>query len=289
MKNSPTSIIAYAKVLTGENISADHYDEDDLMMLFNEAHKGLVSEARSWFPLLGRTSTSITQTSGTNTTSLPSFAESVLMLRDAGVSWDYAEDVYPVNWRTRVGSGFALDDDEIIWVRSDRANTWTLWYTREIWDCHKGTADSATDTTIVFDDTASTLEGDCHYGDAADDYYNGAKVLITSNDTAGATYEEATVTDYTGSTRTATVASWPGATPTGTIVYEVQPLLDADQWKELLAWEVALRVMVISRGDAAQFPRRHPYSQAWARFRNHWRNKQRRMRDSVRLVTYDRQ
>jgi hypothetical protein len=289
MKNSPTTIIAYAKLLLGESVASSHYDVDDLMRLFNEAHKGLVSEARNWFPLLGRQSTSITQTSGTGTTSLPSFNESVLMLRDAGTDWDYADEVYPVDWRSKEGSGFALDDDEILWVNNDQSNTWTLWYTRTIWDCHKGTADSATASTLVLDNTASTLEGDCRYGDAADDYYNTAKALITSCTTAAYTYQESTAaTDYTGSTRTLAV-TWPAGTPDGTIVYEIQPLLDADQWFELMAWEVALRMMVIGQGEIAQFSRRHPYSQARARFRNHWRNKQRRMRPSLRLAAYDRQ
>lgn len=91
--------------------------------------------------------------------------------------------------------------------------TLTVLFIRRLPDLMYGTASSATASTIVFPATPDL--GTLHI---EDDYYNNAKVKIVSA-TAGAG-QTRKITDYVGSTRTATVAFSP--TPTGTIVYSIE-------------------------------------------------------------------
>ncbi len=72
-----------------------------------------------------------------------------------------------------------------------------------------GTAQSATTTTIVISANAS----------GTDDVYNGQSIEIISGTGAGPSL--VAITDYTGSTNTVTVASWPVATPDNTSVYVI--------------------------------------------------------------------
>jgi hypothetical protein len=71
----------------------------------------------------------------------------------------------------------------------------------------QGTAQSVSAATIVLRSAAA-------FGD---DDLNGATVELTSGNALGA---RAVITDYVGSTDTATV-SWPGTTPTGTPTYKI--------------------------------------------------------------------
>lgn len=84
-----------------------------------------------------------------------------------------------------------------------------------------GTASSATSTTLVLAETPT-------YGETSleDDYYNGCKIKIISGTTG--TNCVATVTDYVGSTRTATVTF--STTPTGTIVYNIETDIPEDYY-----------------------------------------------------------
>jgi hypothetical protein len=72
-----------------------------------------------------------------------------------------------------------------------------------------GTAQAGTSTSITLAATAS----------ATDDYYNNKKITIISGTGNSAT--EVTITDYVGSTKVATVASWPSGTPDATSVYRI--------------------------------------------------------------------
>ena len=67
----------------------------------------------------------------------------------------------------------------------------------------------STSTTIVLASAAN----------AYDDYYNGCIVRCTNETPAGATGQARIITDYTGSTRTCTVATWTATPTTGT--YEI--------------------------------------------------------------------
>jgi hypothetical protein len=72
----------------------------------------------------------------------------------------------------------------------------------------RGTAQSATGTTIVLATTHA----------ATDDIYNGQRIKIIQGTGKG---QERTITDYTGSTKTATVATWT-VNPDSTSVYAIE-------------------------------------------------------------------
>lgn len=72
-----------------------------------------------------------------------------------------------------------------------------------------GTAQTGTSTSITLAATAS----------ATDDYYNNNTIEITGG--TGQSTTKATITDYVGSSKVATVASWPSGTPDATSVYRI--------------------------------------------------------------------
>jgi hypothetical protein len=76
---------------------------------------------------------------------------------------------------------------------------------------HTGTAQGATSTTIQLSTAASTT----------DDVYNSMTVYISSGTGSG---QIKVITDYVGSTKTATVSAWT-TTPDNTSVYEVMPAI----------------------------------------------------------------
>ncbi len=75
----------------------------------------------------------------------------------------------------------------------------------------RGTVQSATSTTVVLAESASTT----------DDHMNTHRIYITGGTAEG---ESQAITDYTGSTRTATTGTW-GQTPDSTSTYEVREVL----------------------------------------------------------------
>jgi hypothetical protein len=72
----------------------------------------------------------------------------------------------------------------------------------------QGTAQSVGATDIVLRAAAAFI----------DDGLNGATVVITNGTQIGS---RAVITDYVGATDTATIAGWPGATPSGTPTYKI--------------------------------------------------------------------
>jgi len=98
------------------------------------------------------------------------------------------------------------------------SGTWRMYFEREIPELVWGTASGADATTITFPETVSTSQGGRI--SRTDDYYNDAEIMIISADTNGGR-QVATITDYDGSTRVATVGSWAEGTPSGNIVFAI--------------------------------------------------------------------
>ena len=277
----PSDIINRAKLLVHANIRTSSYSASDFVSMLNDGVECLVSECRNRYPLMGLDIVTITQTAGTETTDLPTLTDRVLRVRDPNTP----DERLPVDIMSAMSSGFALTDSQLYWVHSDETNTWELWRTRQPWEVHYGEAAAVGATSITFATTPTggvLWSGGSHW----DDYYNGAKVYIRSATTyAGQTV---TVTDYVGSTGVATVA-WADGTPTGTVVYEIQPMIDPREFKSLLAWEVALRIQHTSRNEVLEFEKRHPYSRQYARFVSKWQRIQDRMGQPGRMIALDRQ
>ncbi len=76
---------------------------------------------------------------------------------------------------------------------------------------HTGTAQAGASTTITLASGAS----------AVDDYYNGTYVNITNNTPTNALGQCRRITDYTGSSRVATVEAAWGTNPSSSSTYEV--------------------------------------------------------------------
>lgn len=267
-----TYIIDRAKGFVHENAQATAFSTTTLMRFLSDTVKELTSEVRSGFPLFGMTETTITQTSGTDGSDLPSRLDRIIDLRDSG---DPGAQVYPADHVTVLAQGFALTDSQFYWVNNDQSTTYTLRYTRLPWDCHAGIAQSLADDThlTLAVPGATTTYGDVWIGDAFDDYYNGVKLIVTDCTTAAKEYQEVTITDYDGGTGVVTVSAWPSGKPDGTVTYQIQPMIDPKEWHDLLAWGVALRMMVIGRKDPLVTSGSHPYRKARRRFLEHWRKR----------------
>lgn len=120
-------------------------------------------------------------------------------------------------------------------------------YIRRLPNLMYGTATSAAATNIIFPETP-----DLGRVSNEDDYYNGATVKIISS-TLGAG-QRVKITDYAGSTRTATVA-WP-TTPTGTIVYEIVCDIP-EQYHEAVYLYAAILAGISDREDLSNHKGHH--------------------------------
>jgi len=241
------------------------------MEFLNCAVRELVNEVRDVFPYFGMVSTTIDQTQGTETTSMISDLDRVIHMRG---NTDKSQEVLYQNMLTDLGSGWSMTDKDFVWINYDTTGTYEVQYTRLPWDCHYGTAAAfaATTVTITVSATGPKWSGGGFYND----YYNGCKLYALSSTTNYG--QEFTVTDFAGSTGVFT-GTWDGDTPTGegTLVYEVQPMINPREWYQLLAWEVALMMKSIGRGEDAPLPRNHPYKRLRQQFITKYRSRSERM------------
>ncbi len=121
-----------------------------------------------------------------------------------------------------------------------QSGTVNVLFIRRLPELMYGTA-TVTSTTIVFPATPDL--GLLHN---EDDYYNNAKVKVISATTGAG--QTVTITDYVGSTRTATVA-WP-VTPTGTVVYNIECEIPAE-YHPAVSMYTALLSKVVDEDTAA--------------------------------------
>lgn len=196
-----------------------------------------------------------TLTAGTSEYALPSNAVQVKLFERTDPIYDQAmgimelkdkydysavASVYPtneVNWYTIWGNNLYISPTTV-----GSSATAKLWYIKRMAELHQGTADSVTSSTIVFPETPNLGAVSNE-----DDYYNGARLKITSATTnAGQTVE---ITDYVASTRTATV-SWTSGTPTGTIKYSILSEIPED-YEELVTIRTALNASIKDKDSEA--------------------------------------
>ena len=95
---------------------------------------------------------------------------------------------------------------------------WTLIYTKGPVLMHYGTAASVTSTTLVA--PASPTRGELV---AMDDYYAGSILRVYS--ASAGMFQSRVISAYNATTRTFTLRTAWGTTPTGTILYEICPAL----------------------------------------------------------------
>lgn len=81
----------------------------------------------------------------------------------------------------------------------------TIYYLRRVPDVHYGTVSAIAATTLTFDATPNSSSSVDYTVKQIDDYYIGAYVNVYSGTGVGQTRS---ITDYVGSTKVATVATW---------------------------------------------------------------------------------
>ena len=264
----PSYIIDRAKSMVGSNIAVTSFLPGELMEFFNDAVDCLVSEGRNRFPMLGAVETTITQVSGTTSQTWPADFDRFLRMRHAAQNWNS----YPVPVLSELFSGLAFSDTKVYWVNQDANNSWTLLYTFKPVRCHAGTAGTIAGTTdaptmVLATDGAATTTGKVW---PFADFYNRAQILITSA-TTGA-WQRMTVEDCAaGSPPTVTFSgAWPDVAPTGTVTYEVVPMIDPQRWEALLAMETANRIMGIQERRGLTQDPRSAYTAELRRWTSHW-------------------
>jgi hypothetical protein len=252
-----------------EKSTSDKFTDSTLVQFLNDGILALVSEVRNIFPWFGLLSTTISQTLGTETTTMPTDWDRIVHLRDNTSSLGDKAPAYLTQLTETLGSGFAFTDKDFWWVNSDQNNTWELLYTRLPWEVHYGTA-AAFDTTSLTISTSANATGNVWSGGSYfDDIYNGAEIYAATSTTLSG--QVGPVTDYAGSTGVFSL-TWPDGVPTGTLTYEIMPIIDAREFGPLLAWEVALAMQHIGRHDPLVLSRRHPYKRQKNRFLSKWRS-----------------
>jgi len=274
----PSHIITLARSYVHENARTKAFSESDKMQYLNDAVKMLTFEARQQCPYFGLVSTTVTQTVAVHYSDIPAWTDRILRVFDDS---DHSDEKLPADFCDQYSEGFALSDTQFWWIADDRTKTWTLYCTKVPWECHIGVAGTTGATSMILaTDGAATTIGNVWTGARFNDYYNDAYIYIrvaTAN-----SGQQAKITDYAGATYTATVASWPGSTPTAAITYEIQPIINPIEWKSLLAWEVALMMMKIGRDEAID-DRRHPYARLRRAFVDKYANPQMRMGSVIRF------
>ncbi len=144
----------------------------------------------------------------------------------------------PEHYRAQVGV-VVLSADRGFEIRPmprlDADETWTLVYQRGPILIHHGTAQAVTDNTLTL---ATSPDADGGEIVGLDDYYNGSMVHVYSA-TAGS-YQTAEITDHVASTKVLTLRHDWATNPTGTIKYEIRPVIPTE-YDDVYALRVAMR------------------------------------------------
>lgn len=140
----------------------------------------------------------------------------LLARKDSAIETDNSTELSEINAdEGSGGGGYSAQTDSHEGTRDRGDAAWTTGSGTGLTAVASGTAQSATGTTLVL------ASGETF----ADDELIGAVVQITGG--SAGVGQSRCITDYAGSSDTATVANWT-TTPTGTITYEVAPSLGGE-------------------------------------------------------------
>lgn len=174
---------AFAQV--GESSAASHMENGYYSKALNTTDTGT----------LGRLTICVNESGA-----LPVRLDYMVLSADAYESM-FGSTLLPVN-ATAISGDTAAADELERWMDG------TAGAINELGIVDRGTAQSATSTTLVLRSAVGF----------ADDALIGATIMQTGGTNSP---QMARITDYVGSTDTATVASWPNGTPAGTITYVI--------------------------------------------------------------------
>lgn len=177
--------------------------------------------------------------------SIPFDYEQILFIEDI-TSTDSPVRTSPSSWFDRMeyfegdiltnSVPFSVRDNYIEFPYKTNSATMRVWYTRRPVPLHYGTVGTVGATTVVFP-SVSTGGGELRL---EDDYYNGMKIYSTG--------QIRTISDYVGSTRTATISTaWTTNPTSNTSTYSLLSPLP-ERLHPLIA-EVAVRLIKIAQDD----------------------------------------
>jgi hypothetical protein len=274
----PSYILGRARSIVASNLVSTSFSQTEQMEMFNDVIENLVADVKDRCPIVGAVTTTISQVQGTKTQTMPVNFDRFLSLYNPAANMDL-DQRYPVDVLTQLLEGISFSDVTLWWVRCDETRTWTMLYTYKPIRCHRGVAGAITgptDTpphpsTIVLADPSLSTNNGTTWGNIrlSDDYYNRAQLYIVSATTGAG--QTVTIDNYVGATRLATLESNWVIQPTGTVVYEILPMIDVQRWEALLMYEVAYRFMGVQQGKLPTKSLLDPYIKELTRFQRYWR------------------
>jgi len=197
-------------MLDETGITSGKWNDSEIMRQINHAKDHFVNLINTINPsIMGRSGT-ITYVAGTELYDLPADLDSIKRVELA--STKEKVELVDVDEKERVRATNDLIDSRpcyYIWGRQiglvNVAGNVTVLYLKRIPDLHYGTAvTGGTTTTLIFDATPNGSTTGDYTVKKIDDYYIGADIEIYSGLSAPQVMR---ITDYTGSTRTATFAT----------------------------------------------------------------------------------
>ncbi len=224
--------------------------------LSQQYHQGVaVDTAQEYFG----TQETIAFSSGTNEYALKGDELRIRLIERTDTDPDRIISPIIINDRLKVIPGygnwdiFRSNEYSYLWGNmigfvAGEAGTANVLYIRRLPDLSYGTASAASETSI-------TLASSPTFGTTfnENDYYNGATIQIISGTNSG---QREKITDYVGSTRVATVSSWPGGTPSGTIVYNIVCDIP-EQHHEAICVYAAIKAKISDHENVTQLKLHH--------------------------------
>lgn len=197
-------------VLDECGITSGKWSDSEIVRQLNHAKNHFVNVINTINPKINGKSAAITYVSGTELYDLPSDLDSIKRVELA--SNKEKVELIDVDEKERVRATNDLIDSRpcyYIWGRQiglvNVSGNVTVYYLRRVPDLHYGTAATGgSTTTLIFDATPNGSSSGDYTVKKIDDYYNGAYIEIYSGT---ASPQVMLITDYAGSTRTATFAA----------------------------------------------------------------------------------
>ncbi len=239
-------LLSYLRTLVGEkvtesgqgNATGTHWTNLELMRALNRAQEyywGLIVRSQQNYFLTSQTYSYVAEQ---ELYDLPSKCQKIISFQR--VDYDPPRPVWPTDINQRYVYKEIDDGYDRFYLQKDQfgilpvpaaanASCLKLWYIYRPIEIHYGTAQAGAVTYITLDDSATV--GDVK---VENDYYNDATVRIVSGTGAG---QDASVTDYVGSTKVATAAFTTA--PDNTSVYSIQPVIP-EPFHQLLAIRAAI-------------------------------------------------
>jgi len=237
--NCKDLVVEIRSLLDEGGITSGKWSDTEIVRAINRSKDLCVNLINRINPdIMGKTPATITYVSGTELYDLPRDFQSVKRLEVASTKEKYdpidmdEKEVYrATNEIQDSRPAYYLWGNQIGLVNA--SGNATLYYLRKAPNIHYGTVSALAGTTFTFDLTPNGSTSGDYTVKTIDDYYNGTYVDVYSGTGEG---QEREITDYTGSTKICTVATW-STNPDTSSLYALKWNLpvEVDEWVILSA------------------------------------------------------